>query len=71
MEYFKDPNLSFFDWFNDFFNSSNYAVFSNYYRSVYLNFFISFLIVYGIKKALFKIRLMRKKLIIQYWFTSF
>ena len=62
MEYFKDPNLSFFDWFNDFFNSSNYAVFSNYYRSVYLNFFISFLIVYGIKKALFRNKTYEKKI---------
>ena len=73
MEYFKDPNLSFFDWFNDFFNSSNYAVFSNYYRSVYLNFFISFLIVYGIKKALFRNKTYEKKInytILVYIFLS-
>ena len=54
MEYFKDPSRSFFDWFNDFFNSNNYAVFSNYYRSVYLNFAISLIIIYIIKKILFE-----------------
>ena len=54
MEYFKDPSRSFFDWFNDFFNSNNYAVFSNYYRSVYLNFAISLIIIYLIKKLLFE-----------------
>ena len=45
LEYFKDENLNFLNWFNDFFNSSQYSVFSNYYASVYLNFIFSFGII--------------------------
>ena len=53
MEYFIDPTRSFVDWFSDFFNSNNYAVFSNYYRSVYLNFLFSLIAIYIIKKLFF------------------
>ena len=50
LDYFKNPDLSFVDWFNNFFNSENYSVFSEYYKSVYLNFLISFLLIILIKK---------------------
>ncbi len=54
MEYFLDTNLNFFTWFRDFFYSEAFAVFSDYYRSVYLNFLISLLIILLIKIFLFK-----------------
>lgn len=54
MEYFKDDNLNFNDWFYDFFRSTQYAVFSEYYTNFYLNFLISFLIIYIFKKLMFK-----------------
>lgn len=53
LDYFKNPDLSFVDWFNNFFNSENYSVFSEYYKSVYLNFLISFLLIILIKKVFF------------------
>jgi len=73
MEYFKDPTRSFADWFSDFFNSNNYAVFSNYYRSVYLNFFVSFIVIYIIKKLFFSNKSYEMKfnlLIATYIFSS-
>ncbi len=54
MEYFLDVNLSFSSWFRDFFFSETFAVFSNYYRSVYLNFLISLVLIFLIKIFLFK-----------------
>ena len=53
LDYFKNPDLSFVDWFNNFFYSENYSVFSEYYKSVYLNFLISFLLIILIKKVFF------------------
>jgi len=54
MEYFVDKSLNFIDWFNDFFKSEQYAVFSEYYSNFYSNFLISFLLIYILKKLLFK-----------------
>ncbi len=54
LEYFIDPQLNILDWFNDFFNSTEYAVFSDYYFSVYSNFIISFIGIIIISFFLFK-----------------
>ena len=51
MEYFLDPNRSFMNWFNDFFNSG--SVFSAYYQGVYLNFLFSITFIYFFKKIFF------------------
>jgi len=53
LDYFKSPDLTFIDWFNNFFNSENYSVFSEYYKSVYSNFLISLIIVLVIKFVIF------------------
>ena len=54
LEYFVNPELNFIDWFNDFFNSSEYGIFSDYYSSVYSNFVISFIGIIIISYLLFK-----------------
>jgi len=54
LEYFINPELNFIDWFNDFFNSTEYAVFSEYYSSVYSNLVISLIVVFTISYLLFK-----------------
>ena len=54
MEYFIDPNLTFVMWFNEFFYSEKYSVFTDYYRSVYLNFLFSLMFVFFVKIILFK-----------------
>ena len=54
LEYFLNPEQNFIDWFNDFFNSTEYAVFSEYYLSVYSNFIISVIGVIIISYLLFK-----------------
>ena len=51
MEYFKSRDLTFVDWFNDFFNSTN--IFSNYYKTVYLNFLISVVVIFLLKQIFF------------------
>jgi len=53
MEYFKSKDLTFVDWFNDFFNSTNNNIFSNYYKTVYLNFLISLVVIFILKKIFF------------------
>ena len=53
LDYLKSADLTFIDWFNNFFNSENYSVFSEYYKSVYSNFLISLLLVLLIKKLIF------------------
>ena len=53
MEYFVDKNLTFVDWFNDFFLSEIYADLALFYRSVYLNFLISILAIYILKLVFF------------------
>ncbi len=64
LEYFNNPDLNFINWFNDFFNSTQYAVFSNYYTAVYSNFVFSFCIVTFLSFILFQ-RIKNKK-----WLTS-
>lgn len=54
LEYFMNKNKNFLDWFDEFFYSENYATFSEYYKSVYSNFLLSFLVVIFIKAILFK-----------------
>ncbi len=54
LEYFMNKDQNFLDWFGEFFYSENYGVFSEYYRSVYSNFLLSFLVVIFIKVFLFK-----------------
>ncbi|MDB3983839.1 hypothetical protein N9437_03135 [Acidimicrobiia bacterium] len=53
MEYFFADNLSFVDWFNDFFFSSINNTFSNYYLAVYTNFLISLTLLVAIKQIFF------------------
>ena len=53
MEYFFADNLSFVDWFNDFFFSSINNTFSNYYLAVYTNFLISLALLVAIKQIFF------------------
>ena len=53
MEYFKSRDLTFVDWFNDFFNSTNNNIFSNYYKTVYLNFLISAVLIFLLKQIFF------------------
>ena len=53
IEYFVSGEGSFIDWFNSFFNSDVYSGFSSYYRSFYLNFLGSLLIIYLLKRILF------------------
>ncbi len=53
MEYFFADNLSFVDWFNDFFFSSINSTFSNYYLAVYTNFLISLALLVAIKQIFF------------------
>ncbi len=72
MEYFQDPNRTFIDWFNTFFNSEN-SDFSNYYRSVYLNFIFSLVIIYLLKKLFLvskKNKLNFKLIILSFIFLS-
>ncbi len=54
MEYFLDSNSNFTDWIQEFFYSETYSVFADYYRSVYLNFIISAIIIILLKIILFK-----------------
>jgi len=54
MEYFVDKNLTFFDWFNDFFLSQVYADLAQFYRSVYLNFLISLIAIYILRLVIFR-----------------
>ena len=54
LEYFNSSELTFINWFNDFFNSANYSVFSEYYKSVYSNFLISLAAIFFIKIIFFK-----------------
>ena len=54
MEYFLNPNLNFTDWIQEFFFSETYSVFTDYYRSVYLNFLISAIVIILLKIILFK-----------------
>ena len=54
MEYFLDKNLSIVDWFNDFFVSDIYPDLALFYRSVYLNFLVSLIVIYILKVAIFK-----------------
>ena len=54
MEYFLDSNSNFTDWIQEFFYSETYSVFADYYRSVYLNFTISAIIIILLKIILFK-----------------
>jgi len=53
MEYFKEEGLTFFNWYSDFFLSSLYPDLALFYRSVYLNFLFSLLIIYVIKLVFF------------------
>jgi hypothetical protein len=53
LDYFKSSDLNFVDWLNNFFNSENYSVFSDYYTSVYSNFLISLLVVLVVKIVFF------------------
>ena len=53
MEYFLSPNLDFIDWFNNFFGIDGNS-FSNFYRAVYVNFLISFIVLIIIKNIFFK-----------------
>ena len=64
MEYFLDPELSLINWFQEFFFSETYSVFSNYYKSVYLNFFISLLLVLILKIIFLKNRSIKNKFFI-------
>jgi hypothetical protein len=54
MEYFVDKNLTFFDWFNDFFLSQVYVDLAQFYRSVYLNFLISLIAIYILRLVIFR-----------------
>lgn len=53
LDYFKSSDRNFVDWFNNFFNSENYSIFSDYYKSVYSNFLISLLLVIILKIVFF------------------
>lgn len=53
MQYFLSENLKFNDWIFDFFNS--FGVFSEYYKSFYTNFFISFLLICTLALLIFQV----------------
>ena len=53
MEYFIHKNRSIVDWFNDFFLSEIYPDLALFYRSVYLNFLISLIVIYILKLIFF------------------
>ena len=53
MEYFIHKNRSIVDWFNDFFLSEIYPDLALFYRSVYLNFLISLVVIYILKLIFF------------------
>ena len=53
MEYFIHKNRSIVDWFNDFFLSEIYPDLALFYRSVYLNFVISLVVIYILKLIFF------------------
>lgn len=73
MEYFLSDSLNFVDWINDFFLSTEFSTFSNYYLSVYTNFLITFVLILLIKKIFFNSKVLSsrfKVIITSYVFFS-
>lgn len=62
IQYLNDNNSNFLDWFNDFFLSSQYSSFSEYYRSYYTNFIVSISIIFIIKFVFFTSTKQNKKI---------
>ena len=54
MEYFLDDSRNILNWFNDFFLSEIYPDLALFYRSVYINFIFTLIIIIIIKFTLFK-----------------
>jgi hypothetical protein len=69
IQYFIDDEQNFLSWFNDFFQSDQYASFSAYYKSYYGNFLISIIIIFTLKKVFFKTsKNFKKEILILYSF---